>query len=762
MIYLVSSNKLLTSTKYKIISFSESLKYLPKDEVQLDTETSKLDCFTGKLLTLQLGTKENQIVYDWSTLSKNNIQALKEYLESGILVIIQNAMFDLQFLYYYNIWPKKIYDTMIVEQLIHLGLPKSIPMLQYNYLGLNLPQYTFKENLENYEKSTYELKFGLNYISKRYLGIEIDKSVRGKIKTVGLTEEVVVYAGNDVAWLQDIKAKQEEELIKQDLTKAALLENEAVKGVAYIKFCGMHLDADKWKAKMKINQEIHDSAKTELDNYVINLFLNKGFDPYTNTYNEEVIVDTKWIHPHEKDWKFPNPDQLIAKLGKSSKIVKRYTTKEDNPKYIEVRTAKCKYVEVNLNGNLFTGYDTSPKCTINWSSPAQVIDFFEYLGMNLEVWDKKTNSKKKSIKENVVSKYLKEYPIVEVYLRYKGAAKEISSFGDNWLQGINPKTGRVHVDLHVVGTDTSRLSSGGGEYNLNQQQLPHDKETRACFTAEKGNLWFSCDYTAQESAITASVSNDKTMIEILESGRDLHCEVARVSWPDVLDGKSDSDIKINYKPYRNDAKGVEFGIYYGGDANTLVDTKGFSRSEANKIYLNFMNRFSGLRDYQDYCRKAVMKLGYITMNSNYKHRAHIYDFEWLKSIEKKFCKEFWDEYNYLKRYDPNNRLVADVKLYYKRKAEIERASINYRIQNRGSCCFKLSLIKLFNWIVSNNLQNIVKIVVGAHDEINLEAPIELEDTVSTILVTAMEAGAKPFCTRVKLSADLSVGPHWIH
>lgn len=37
--------------------------------VQLDTETMGLDCHTKDLLTLQLGNKENQVVFDWTTLA---------------------------------------------------------------------------------------------------------------------------------------------------------------------------------------------------------------------------------------------------------------------------------------------------------------------------------------------------------------------------------------------------------------------------------------------------------------------------------------------------------------------------------------------------------------------------------------------------------------------------------------------------------------------------------------------------------------------
>ena len=87
------------------------------------------------------------------------------------------------------------------------------------------------------------------------------------------------------------------------------------------------------------------------------------------------------------------------------------------------------------------------------------------------------------------------------------------------------------------------MSSGGGVYKLNAQNLPHDEGTRACFTAEEGNVWISCDYSGQESAITASTANDKKMIEVLMSGGDLHSEVARSCWTDILGQYADNEIK---------------------------------------------------------------------------------------------------------------------------------------------------------------------------------------------------------------------------
>ena len=205
------------------------------------------------------------------------------------------------------------------------------------------------------------------------------------------------------------------------------------------------------------------------------------------------------------------------------------------------------------------------------------------------------------------------------------------------------------------------------------------------------------------------------------------------------------------------------GIFYGGDDNTLVVNKGFAKDKAKSIYDNFMTTFSGIKAYQDYCRKIVMEKGYILMNPIFKHRAHIFDAEWMQKMQLKFREEgFWQYYNEMKRDSPSCDTVQSVKKYFRRRSDSERQYINYRIQNRGACCFKLAMIKLFNWIKDHNYLNVVKICTVVHDEINLEAPEAIADEVGDILVKCMVAGGKPFCPNVHLGADVTIGDHWIH
>lgn len=269
--------------------------------------------------------------------------------------------------------------------------------------------------------------------------------------------------------------------------------------------------------------------------------------------------------------------------------------------------------------------------------------------------------------------------------------------------------------------------------------------------------------TLQESAITASTANDATMIDILNNKGDIHSEVARACWPDILGELSDQEIKQKYKSLRQAAKSVEFAIFYGGDNNTLVHNSGLPPEEAKQVYDGFMDKFSGIRTYQEYCRKEVMDKGYILMDPILKHRAHIYDAEWLKSMEEKFNdSSFWQYYNEMKKSYPSCDTVLSVKKYFKRKSDIEKKSINYRIQHRGACAFKLAMIKLFNWIKSNNLLDVVLICVTPYDEINLECPKDMASSVADILVKCMVEGGKPFCPKVFLGADVEIADHWVH
>lgn len=202
----------------------------------------------------------------------------------------------------------------------------------------------------------------------------------------------------------------------------------------------------------------------------------------------------------------------------------------------------------------------------------------------------------------------------------------------------------------------------------------------------------------------------------------------------------------------------------------MVQNNGLDPKEAKKIYDAYMKGFAGVAKYQKYCRQAVIRDGYILMNPITGHRAHIPNWEnkWSKIKNNMNAPEFWENYNYMKRYDSYNDEYLEIKQYFRIKSDIEKQSINYRIQNRGAMCSKLAGILLFRWIVRNNLQNIIKICIPVHDEYNIEAPEDMAEEVALVLQKCMEKGAQPFCTRLPLSTDIArldngeLPDYWIH
>ncbi len=646
MIYLVSHNKSLFQTdKYIEATMEQAMSVLlPLKLCQLDTETKGLDCHTKALLTIQLGNKDNQVVIDWTTLTLREKQIVKNYLESDRLFLGWNLMFDLTFLYVQGIYPKHIWDGMIVEQLLYLGYPAQMR-----------------------EKS-------LRAAAWNYLNINIDKTVRGKIINDGLTTEVVIYAAGDVTYIEDIKEKQDIEVEKQGMKLAVELECEFVKSLAYFKYCGVHLDITKWKAKMAKDQAKLNKAISELNAWVVAWDKENPHSGYDIQYPELKYPKYSADYPAEvkrltKDGykRFPQEDLQTpdGKVDAYKKVIKNQFTR------------------IDTQGDLFTGFDTKPKCVINWSSQKQVIPLFELLGINVETFDKKTKQKKKSIEANVLKPQKNDFPIIPIFLEYQEAAKVVSTYGQNWLNAINPKTGRIHVDFHSIGTDTARVSSGGGIWKLNIQNLPNDSETRACFTSEEGNAWLSADYQSQESRIIASVSKDEKMIDLFEHGcGDVHSLVAYMSYPNIIprDTKIE-DIKKLYHNWRQKAKSIEFAINYGGDYNTISKNDGIPVEEAKEIYDNFMEGFPGIKRYQDYCRAAVMRDGYILLNPLTGHRAHIYDAEELKETHNKMQEPgFWEYYQNVRKRNPQDEIVQEVRHYMQRKAASEKQSINYRME----------------------------------------------------------------------------------
>lgn len=769
MIYFVTGQRELfefPDAKYKCISVEESLKILESLQVVgLDTETTGTEIWQGKLLTLQLGNKENQVVIDCMT---TDVMQYKDYLESDRLFIIHNAKFDLRWLYKEHIVVRNVYDTYLAEKILYLGFPPGI------------------------------ISLSLQACCDRYLNVFLDKTVRGKIHA-GMTEDVIVYAANDVVYLEDIMNNQLPIISARGQRVALDIENEFVRVLAYIEFCGIRLDPEKWKAKMAKDAERLRVAEQKLNEWVVDYVMKK---------NAPSLIASNY-DSHKK--------------GKPAKL------------------ADSVYVVIPAP-SLFSEFDTGPQCIINWNSSKQVIRLFEELGFDLLVKDKKTGKMKKSVESKYIELQADRSTIVPLYLEYSAAFKVVTSFGQNFLDAINPVTHRIHPTFNQM-MDTGRLSCGSGgkgkggktkdddiaeeedenkdtttqsnDKSVNIQQLPATEETRAAFIPEKGHMLIDCDYGDQEGHVFTELSGDKEWIDFYSdpNQRDGHSFVAKMCFPKDLDGIEEKDVKEMRKDLRDLAKKARFCFNYNGQAPTMATNCNIPVDFATEIYNNYFKRFYGIAGYFKVQKRDMWNRGYILISKITGLRAYIYDYPILKGIErrKNGMEDFWDIYKAARdsgrvineippsvmqeiakrfaegkpieeiavrysykvkkagkieeRFIDINRetvYVSVMKHLWKRKSASDNQSCNYPSQGTAAAMTKIAGIRYFNHLVNDGLIFKVLIPNDVHDEYLIEPPEEIAEQEAKKLSECMEYAAAIFCKKVTIKAVPEIADHWVH
>lgn len=678
MIYVVSNQTKLpitTDPDIKYISIAEGLVGITQlgDIIGIDLETEGFDPYTKRILLLQIGNFFDQYVFDSTVDYKILISFFQDITK---LFLFQNGKFDLRFLYHQKLYPARIYDTYLAEKLIYLGYPEG------------------------------QIGMGLDAIADRYLGVFLDKSIRGQIHRVGATNEVIIYAANDVKYLPAIREKQLEKLTELELLQAIDIENEFVKVLAYTEYCGIKLDIDAWRAKMETDLLLFKEKQAALDAWV----LSNGHSKYKNT---------------------------------------------------------------TLQGDLFqykdnNGFPTA-SCNIQWSSPKQVASFLEELGFDLMVKDKKTGDFKKSVEAGVIAKQMHVSDIAGPYLEYKSAEKDVTTYGESFISTLNPVTKRIHTQFTQL-MRTGRLSSGGKDKdtnvtNINLQNLPSDEITRSCFIAESNNILVDADYSGQEQIVLANESLDSDLLHFYDANLgDMHSYVASKIFPYLKDTPL-KVIKDKYKKERNISKTASFAINYGGDAMTISNNLSITLEEAKEIYDGFFNAFPGLKNYFQKVQEEAFKTGYIPICSLTGHKRFIPELEEFRGLKATFTKAFWEQYRIEKAANSQlfkQELSPKVRSYFKWRSSVEKMALNTPIQGTSAMITKIAGIKLFNYILANNLLHTVKIINFVHDEILIEVPITIQDRMVKVLKQCMELAGFIFCKRVPLVAKVEVSEHWVH
>lgn len=261
MIYLITAQKQIEAEGniYKLASIKDCIDYCSTlNYIGLDSETTGFSSWSDKLLTLQLGDKNNQYVIDCTTI---DIKVLKTLLETKHL-ICHNYQFDGRFLYHHRIVPNFVHDTFLAECIIQQGL--------------------------NDESK------GLKAVAQKYCQVELDKSVRGQIHWRGLDSSVIRYAARDVEFLEDIYIQQKKLIEDTGSNEQLRLEEEYVKVLAYIAYSGMKLDTNAWQKKCDNDKlELHKTEEV-LNNWAIESSNPKYVDNQLDLFSDDKKCKINW------------------------------------------------------------------------------------------------------------------------------------------------------------------------------------------------------------------------------------------------------------------------------------------------------------------------------------------------------------------------------------------------------------------------------------------------------------------------------------
>ena len=687
MIYLVSNTIDCSSMEgIEPLSVDDAiLRIRSWPVVQYDSETTGLDAHVNELISMQFGYKdykkgeETRIVVDCRSVSP---LLFKDVMESSTL-IGHNIKFDLEFLYNYGIVPLNVYDTMICEQVLYLGYSRK------------------------------KIAFKLSAVLARYTGITLDKTMQTLIAHEGLTERGIRYAADDVVYLQDIRKGQILVAKSRNCTKAFTVENWFVPAIAYLEWCGVHLDEQKWREWMDINYTTMTEYRDKLNEYVTShTELN---DMFTSSMTQMSLFEET---PH-----------------------------------------------------------------VNWNSPEQTLPIFQTLGFDTLTRDKKTKQMRHSVEEKVVSvqRGIAD-DFLDIYLGYKKANKNVSTYGDSFIYQINPDTDRIHTAFHQIGTVTGRMSSGSRTPNrdlakrkglradlvqyCNMQNLPArgklGKIARACFTSTGDNVFVSCDYSAQESRVQADVWNEPKLLNAFREGIDTHNLYAKMCYPDELKDVDVKDVKDVRPDLRQNAKFFEFELSYGGNGSETAKKLGIDPQIAMNNVANVLKEMPGMMASKKKTIRFLKKNGYIVINEITGHRIYWPEWSQWKAEEDRMDRAFWNDYMaYHKGTD--DEICHMVRRHNERSKDwFAKNVLNYPIQGGSAIMTKQAAGDLFRWIVRNGYFGKILFCVIVHDEIDCECPKELADMFSKKIEQIMEKAAARYYHKINIPASCECGKFWIH
>jgi len=305
-----------------------------------------------------------------------------------------------------------------------------------------------------------------------------------------------------------------------------------------------------------------------------------------------------------------------------------------------------------------------------------------------------------------------QHEIIDLIIEFRELSKLKSTYLDALPTLISPLDGRVHTSFNQTVTATGRLSSS--EPNL--QNIPIRTETggpiRRAFIAEPGFKIIKADYSQIELRIIASLANDRAMLDIFNSGGDIHTQTAA-----IIHDLQPSEVT---KEIRRTAKEINFGVLYGMGAWGLSSRTGLSNAEAQKFIYRYFETFKEVKQWLDESVEIARDKGYV--ETLYGRRRYLPEI---------------------------NSSISQV------RSSAERMAVNMPIQGSAADLIKLAMIAIQQELPRVSPKT--RMILQVHDELVFETPAKDAKKVAKFITDKMSSVMK---LRAPIEVEVLSGDNW--
>jgi DNA polymerase I len=343
---------------------------------------------------------------------------------------------------------------------------------------------------------------------------------------------------------------------------------------------------------------------------------------------------------------------------------------------------------------------------------------YDTLGLKQKL-QKRTATGQRSTKESELEKLINDHPIIAEILRYRELQKLVGTYIDT-IPALVAPDGRLHTTFLQAGSTTGRMASRDPGIQNIPIRTEEGRAIRRAFVAEEGYILVAIDYSQVELRIAAFLSGDKKMIEIFQSGEDVHRGVAAQVFR-----VEPSEVTVDM---RRQAKVINFGILYGMGVNALRANLGEATTRADaQTFLNaYFHTFTRLAEYLEETKAFARTHGYTL--TYFGRRRH---FPGMNSA-----------------------------LPFMR-AQAERMAINAPVQGSSADIIRVAMVKIHEYITQENLEDSVRLLIQVHDELVFEIKNNVLKEVVPRLKSLMENVLTLEETAgVPIVAEVKVGENW--